>query len=380
MVAAWAAVPLLCSPPSGAAEPVPVAAVQRPPKAALPPVDPFGRADPIMLAGQRVAWDEASPGQKGALSVPGLGAPDRRWRLLGTSGQTASTARLPAEGEALAFADSGRMAVVFFMKERTFGRQAKSNTKDSRKGWTIVRRNRPVEMDTGRVEPWSGPLAFRYDYTLFRIQPKEGQRVCGTFHGRRTSGVYAGSIGGYLCAAPKAGLDRAELIRFIESIRVGPGLGGVTSLLASLLPGGADDEPEQVPAAAPFPAPSPPLEIAAAAAAIRPAAGPAPLVRIALESGPGPDDELWDQPSAGPLIQLDPQPLSAAVSDDTFVDEACTAYLNDQAMHLRCQWITGPDRADYVPEPGRNASLAVRMRCHPLREEPAQYAACVAKG
>ena len=380
MVAAWAAVPLLCSPPAGAAEPVPVAAVQPPPKAAPPPVDPFGRADPIMLAGQRVAWDEASPGRKGALSVPGLGAPDRRWRLLGTSGQTASTQRLPAEGEALAFANSGRMAVVFFMKERTFGRQAKSNTKDSRKGWAIVRRNRPVEIESSRVEPWGGPLAFRYDYTLFRIQPKEGQRVCGTFHGRRTSGgAYAGSIGGYLCAAPKAGLDRAELTRFIESIRVGPGLGGVTSLLASLLPGGAD-EPEQVAAAAPPPAPSPPLEVAAAAAASRPAAGPVPLVSVALQSAPELDDELWDRPSDGSPIQHDPQPLLAALSDDAVIDEACTAYLGDQAMHLRCQWVTGPDRASYVPEAGRNASLAVQMRCHPLREEPAHYAACVAKG
>ena len=382
MVAAWAAVPLLCSPPSGAAEPVPVAAVQPPPKAAAPPVDPFGRADPIMLAGQRVAWDEASPGRKGALSVPGLGAPDRRWRLLGTSGQTASTQRLPAEGEALAFADSGRMAVVFFMKERTFGRQAKSNTKDSRKGWAIVRRNRPVEIESSRVEPWGGPLAFRYDYTLFRIQPKEGQRVCGTFHGRRTSGgAYAGSIGGYLCAAPKAGLDRAELARFIESIRVGPGLGGVTSLLASLLPGGAD-EPEQVAAAAPPPAPSPPLEVAAAAAvaASRPAAGPIPLVSVALQSAPALDHEPWDQPSEGTPIQHDPQPMLAALSNDAVIDEACTAYLGDQAMYLRCQWVTGPDRAQYVPETGRNASLAVQMRCHPLREEPAHYAACVAKG
>jgi hypothetical protein len=381
MVAAWAAVPLLCSPPSGAAEPVPAAAVQPPPKAAQPPVDPFGRADPIMLAGQRVAWVEASPGQKGALSVPGLGAPDRRWRLLGTSGQTASTQRLPAEGEALAFADAGRTAVVFFMKERTFGRQAKSNTKDSRKGWAIVRRNRPVEIETSRVEPWGGPLAFRYDYTLFRIQPKDGQRVCGTFHGRRTSGgAYAGSIGGYLCATPKAGLDRAELTRFVESIRVGPGLGGVISLLAGLLPGGADDEPQQVTAAAPPPAPSPPLEVAAAAAATRPAAGPIALVTVALQSPPAADDEFWDAPSDGSPIQDDPQPVLAVLSDDAVIDEACTAYLGDQAMHLRCQWVTGPDRALYVPEAGRNASLAVQMRCHPLREEPAHYAACVAKG
>ena len=91
-------------------------------------------------------------------------------------------------------------------------------------------------------------------------------------------------------------------------------------------------------------------------------------------------DELWDQPSDGSPIQHDPQPLLAALSDDAVIDEACTAYLGDQAMHLRCQWITGPDRAEYVPEPGRNASLAVQMRCHPLREEPAHYAACVAKG
>ena len=281
MVAACAALPLLWPPAADAAEaavgpPVPVAAVLPPPKAARPPVDPFGRADPIMLAGQRVEWLETSAAEKGALSVPGLGAPDRRWRLEGTSGQSASTARLPAQGEALAFADAGRMAVVFFMKERTFGRQAKSNTKDSRKGWTIVRRNRPVEIETSRVEPWGSPLAFRYDYTLFRIQSKEGQRVCGTFHGRRTSGgAYAGAIGGYLCAAPKAELDRAELTRFVESIRVGSGLGGVTSLLAGLLPGGSGDEPEQVvaaaqPPAAKAPAPTPPREIAAAAAATRP--------------------------------------------------------------------------------------------------------------
>ena len=80
------------------------------------------------------------------------------------------------------------------------------------------------------------------------------------------------------------------------------------------------------------------------------------------------------------MIQREAQPVVAAVSGDDIIDEACTAYLGDQAMHLRCQWLTGPTRAEYVPEVGRNAALAVQMRCHPLREEPALYAACVAKG
>ena len=54
-------------------------------------------------------------------------------------------------------------------------------------------------------------------------------------------------------------------------------------------------------------------------------------------------------------------------TEQSFSD-ACAEYLQDDAMYLRCQVLTGPERDRYVPAAGRDAPLMVLMRCHPLRE------------
>lgn len=74
--------------------------------------------------------------------------------------------------------------------------------------------------------------------------------------------------------------------------------------------------------------------------------------------------------SAGPPSRAEP-PSRAA--------ESCAAYAREPVNHLRCAWVTGPDRDRYVPFAGRAASLRRRMDCLPDRDDPGRYAACLAE-
>jgi hypothetical protein len=60
--------------------------------------------------------------------------------------------------------------------------------------------------------------------------------------------------------------------------------------------------------------------------------------------------------------------------------DPCAPYAADPVQRLRCSWVTGPDRDRYVPSVGRDASLRTQMNCIPDRDDPARYAACVARG
>lgn len=82
---------------------------------------------------------------------------------------------------------------------------------------------------------------------------------------------------------------------------------------------------------------------------------------------------LWYRPA--PVDRQESQ-VTAEAGTDFFAD-ACSEYLFDQAMHLRCQWITGPDRSSVVPLLGLAAPLDAQMRCHPLRDNPDGYRACL---
>ena len=147
------------------------------------------------------------------------------------------------------------------------------------------------------------------------------------------------------------------------------------------------------PAAATAPATAPALATApAAAGAPVPLIGTADAPRstaaalsvepsrsaVARPAAP-PDDDFWDRPFNGPVVVRTPDaalPAAEPPPADFFAD-ACSEYLNDQAMHLRCQIVTGPDRDQYVPPAGWSAPLADQMRCHPLREDPIGYATCL---
>ncbi len=95
-----------------------------------------------------------------------------------------------------------------------------------------------------------------------------------------------------------------------------------------------------------------------------------------------PDDDFWNRPYDGPVVvrATGATSIAPAVAEPPpaeFFSDDCSQYLNDQAMHLRCQTITGPDRDQFVPPAGMSASLAEQMRCHPLREDPVGYEVCL---
>ena len=59
--------------------------------------------------------------------------------------------------------------------------------------------------------------------------------------------------------------------------------------------------------------------------------------------------------------------------------DPCAGF-KDDIDHLRCEWVTGPERSEFVPPAGENAPLAVQVECLPLREQPQAYALCIARG
>ena len=201
--------------------------------------DTSARSDPVMLAGRRVDWHEISPAEAGVLHVPGVAAPTRRWRLDGTVGDEHSTKRLEVSGEALAVTtNEGAIVVAYFVPEMNSGRRVRNNTKDSRRGWTLLKQGGPVELGSGHVEPWFSPWSFKYKYTLLQVSLSDGKHVCVTFHGKRTSGgSYSGSVGGYLCAPPGIDLSDSQAASFLKAVTVGFGREEVPSDIASLLRG-----------------------------------------------------------------------------------------------------------------------------------------------
>jgi hypothetical protein len=119
--------------------------------------------------------------------------------------------------------------------------------------------------------------------------------------------------------------------------------------------------PEQA-RAAPMPVAAPPASTAGVVTAPAPASvstGPAPVA-------PTPPEEFWrDEPSTA---------SRAAPQTDS---GPCGPYSGDEAMRLRCEQITGPDKSSYVPVEGWNADLDDQMRCHPHRERITDYESCL---
>jgi hypothetical protein len=94
---------------------------------------------------------------------------------------------------------------------------------------------------------------------------------------------------------------------------------------------------------------------------------------------PAPADDFWQRPFERPVVvrAAPTRPPSPPVEQESYFSDECAQYLSDQAMHLRCQWLTGPDRDDYIPAIGLDAPLATQMRCYPLRDELEQYRDCI---
>jgi hypothetical protein len=82
---------------------------------------------------------------------------------------------------------------------------------------------------------------------------------------------------------------------------------------------------------------------------------------------------LGERPGQARAVQ------AAAGPEEPYFDEACGRYITDEALFLRCQWVTGPDMAQHVPVIGLDAPLPDRMRCHPLRDDPPGYRACLGR-
>jgi hypothetical protein len=64
-------------------------------------------------------------------------------------------------GEALAATNGGAIVVAFFIQEKSFRRGVRSSTRDSRRGWALLKRNRPVELESEHLEWWFSPSSFR---------------------------------------------------------------------------------------------------------------------------------------------------------------------------------------------------------------------------
>ena len=80
-----------------------------------------------------------------------------------------------------------------------------------------------------------------------------------------------------------------------------------------------------------------------------------------------------------PPTRRAPEPALVGPKRDGGADP-CAPYARDPVQRLRCAWVTGPERDRFVPPAGRGASLRTRMDCIPDRDDPARYAACVARG
>jgi len=169
----------------------------------------------------------------------------------------------------------------------------------------------------------------------------EAERGCGVYG--RTPALVSSRCRGttcvtstYLYACRRPGEDGS-----IPTGTPGPG--------ADLLAAPATAPPTQLELPAPTAAPPVPAES-------RPPLSPTPAPRLGSPPGPA----IATAPAAG----TDP----------------CAACATDPVQRLRCSWVTGPDRDRYVPSLGRDASPQTQMNCIPDRDDPARYAACVARG
>src|SRR4051795_6033135 len=114
-------------------------------------------------------------------------------------------------------------------------------------------------------------------------------------------------------------------------------------------------------------------------AVIQPPAGPAPGLAVPPAPGPaGPKrDSVADVPVPPTLGAPEPNPTGPKRDS---VADPCAPYARDPVQRLRCRWVTGPERDRFVLPAGRGAGLRTRMDCIPDRDDPEQYAACVARG
>jgi hypothetical protein len=88
----------------------------------------------------------------------------------------------------------------------------------------------------------------------------------------------------------------------------------------------------------------------------------------ALPGTPAANDAFWDQPSG------------AASGTTAPAADPCAPYENDNIARIRCEWVTGPQRAEYVPAAGQNAPLDTQISCLPVRDRGQQYADCIRRG
>ena len=187
----------------------------------------------------------------------------------------------------------------------------------------------------------------------------EAERGCGVYG--RTPALVSSRCRGAICmtstylyACRRPGETGAT------SAIPGPGASVTPGPGAELLATPADVPPAQQELPAPVAAPPAPPPA--------PAAGPPVAANGRAPLPPTPAPRLGSSPSpavaAAPVAGTDP----------------CAAYASDPVQRLRCGWVTGPDRDRYVPSVGRDASLQTRMNCIPDRDNPARYAACVARG
>jgi len=89
---------------------------------------------------------------------------------------------------------------------------------------------------------------------------------------------------------------------------------------------------------------------------------------------PAPKDDFWDRPYTASVVDR------SAPGAVFYPIDSCTAYENDNIARVRCEWITGPQRAEYVPAAGEGAPLDVQISCLPVRDRPQQYGSCIAQG
>jgi hypothetical protein len=116
--------------------------------------------------------------------------------------------------------------------------------------------------------------------------------------------------------------------------------------------------------------PAEPFQVAVPPALPAPEPGPAGPKRDSAADVPVP---------AVPPTRRAPKPTLVGPKRDGGADP-CAPYARDPVQRLRCAWVTGPERDRFVPPAGRGASLRTRMDCIPDRDDPARYAACVARG
>jgi hypothetical protein len=119
--------------------------------------------------------------------------------------------------------------------------------------------------------------------------------------------------------------------------------------------------------------PAEPFQVAVPPALPAPEPGPAGPKREAR-----PDVPVPAVPAVPPTRRA-PEPTLVGPKRDGGADP-CAPYARDPVQRLRCAWVTGPERDRFVPPAGRGASLRTRMDCIPDRDDPARYAACVARG